>query len=197
MSYDWVIDSHTVCSLERSMKSRKLFPFIIKGVAQAITQLLNYASAHPDVTVRCHASDTCLHIHSNALYLSEDNARIHAGGNFFLSAKYASPTKLPSDNAPPPIYNHAIHTISAIMANIMASATEAEFGALFHNTRDAAPLRTNLIEMGHPQSANRIQTDNAYAAGIINETFKQRRSKAIDMRFYWIHDRIKQGQLLV
>jgi len=33
--------------------------------------------------------------------------------------------------------------------------------------------------------------------GIANETVKQRRSKAMDMRFYWIRDRIKQGQFTV
>jgi hypothetical protein len=56
------------------------------------------------------------------------------------------------------------------MANVMASATEAEFSALFHNARDAIPLRTALIEMGHPQPATPIQTDNTCAAGISNKT---------------------------
>jgi hypothetical protein len=79
----------------------------------------------------------------------------------------------------------------------MESATEAEFGALFHNACDAVPLHTALIEMGHPQPDTPIQTDNACAAGISNKTVKQRRSKAIDMRFYCICDRIKQGQFLV
>jgi hypothetical protein len=114
-----------------------------------------------------------------------------------LSAKSTDPTKPPSADNPPPPYNGAIHAISAIMANVMASSTEAEFGALFHNAREAVPLRTVIIEMGHPQPATPIQTDNACAAGISNETVKQRRSKAIDMRFYWIRDRIKQGQFLV
>jgi hypothetical protein len=180
-----------------------------QSTTQAVTQLSNYASAHPDATIRYHASDMCLHIHSDVSYLSEVNARSRAGGTFFLSAKPTNPakptnlakpantTKPPSADSPPPPYNGAIHTISAIMANVMASATEAEFGALFHNARDAVPLRTPLIEMGHPQPDTPIQTDKACAAGISNETFKQRRSKAIDMRFYWIHDRIKQGQFLV
>jgi hypothetical protein len=83
------------------------------------------------------------------------------------------------------------------MATIMASATEADFGALFHDARDDVPLRIALIEMGHPQPATPIQTDNACAAGMSNENVKQRRSKAIDMWLYWIRDRIKQGQFLV
>jgi hypothetical protein len=79
----------------------------------------------------------------------------------------------------------------------MASATEAELGAVFQNARDCVPLRIALKEMGHPQAATPIQTDNACAAGIVNETVKQRRSEAIDMRFYWIRDRIKQGQFII
>jgi hypothetical protein len=51
--------------------------------------------------------------------------------------------------------------------------------------------------MGHPQGHTAIQTGNACASGIANETIKQRRSKAIDVSFYWIHDRIHQGQFLV
>ena len=37
----------------------------------------------------------------------------------------------------------------------------------------------------------------ATAAGIANDTVKQRRSKAIDMRFCWIRDRVRQGQFKI
>ena len=40
--------------------------------------------------------------------------------------------------------------------------------------------------MGYPQTATPIQTNNACAAGIANDTIRQRRSKAVDMPFYWI-----------
>jgi hypothetical protein len=120
----------------------------IKGTdstSQAFTQLLNYASAHPDATVRYHASDMCLHIHSDASYLSEAKAGSQAGGTFFLISKPTYTTKPSRAFIPPPPYSGFIHTISAIMANVMASATEAECGALFHNSRDAVPVRTALI----------------------------------------------------
>ena len=61
----------------------------------------------------------------------------------------------------------------------------------------ACMLRTTLSEMGHPQPATAIQTDNAVASGIANDKVKQRRSKAIDMRFYWIKDHVKNGELLI
>ena len=34
-----------------------------------------------------------------------------------------------------------------------------------------------------------MYTDNTTAEGIANDTVKQRRSKAFDMRFYWVRDR--------
>jgi hypothetical protein len=83
------------------------------------------------------------------------------------------------------------------MRNVMASAIEVELAALFHNAREGTPLRKALIEMGHPQAQKPIQMDNACAAGIANETVKQRRSKAIDMLFYSIRYPIKQGKYMV
>jgi hypothetical protein len=50
---------------------------------------------------------------------------------------------------------------------------------------------------GYPQPATPIQTDNICASGIANDTVKQRRSKVIDMCFYWVKDRIKKGQFMV
>jgi len=122
-----------------------------------------------------------LYIHSDASYLSEICARSRAGGYFFLSDK---PKKLPPKphNTPLPL-NGAIHVHSSIMRSVLSSATEAETDPLFHNAKDAAPFRITLLKLGHPQGPTPIQTDNACALGIINDTVKQRRSKAMDMRF--------------
>ena len=61
----------------------------------------------------------------------------------------------------------------------------------------AAPLRTTLEELGHPQPPTPMKTDNTTASGIISGTVKQNRSKAIDMRFYWLRDRVEQGQFKI
>ena len=74
----------------------------------------------------------------------------------------------------------------------MASAAEAELGGLFINAKEGEVLRTSQEEMWHQQGPIPIQTDNSTFSGIINETSKQRRSKAIEMRFYWVRDRCKQ-----
>ena len=164
-----------------------------EATARAAAQLLDYAATHPDAVLQYNASDMILHVHSDASYLSEKEARSRAGGLFFLSSR---PSTTPDSDPPPPL-NGAIHIVSSIMRNVLASATEAEVGALFHNCQDACMLRTTLDEMGHPQPATRVQTDNACAEGIVNNTVRQRRSKAIDMLFYWVGDRVKLGQFIV
>ena len=50
----------------------------------------------------------------------------------------------------------------------MASAAEAELGALFYNGQVAKPIHTCLEEMGYPQPSTPIKTDNWTAAGIVN-----------------------------
>jgi hypothetical protein len=52
----------------------------------AINHLLDYLATHPDATIRYHASDMILHIHSDASYLSVSIARSSLGGLFFSAA---------------------------------------------------------------------------------------------------------------
>jgi hypothetical protein len=162
--------------------------------AQAVVQLLNYAATHPDATIRYRASDMILYIHSDGSYLSAPKARSRAGGHFFLSQHPTDPAKAPLNR---PRLNGPIHTTCHILRNVMASAAEAEVGALFLNGQDAIPLRTTLHELGHPQPPTPMQTDNSTAAGFANDTIKQKRSKAMDMRFYWIKDRVRQKQFII
>jgi hypothetical protein len=112
------------------------------ATAKAVTQLLNYAAAHPGATIRYITSEMYLHIHSDASYLSEAKARSRVGGTFFLSDQPKNASATPSPTATPPQHNGSIHTIISIRRNVMASATEAKLAALFHNARDGIPLRT-------------------------------------------------------
>jgi hypothetical protein len=119
-----------------------------------------------------------LHIHSDASYLSAPEARSRAGGHHFLSSRPTDPTKAPSRQ---PTNNGSIHAECSVLRNVMASAAEAEIGALYINSQTAEVFRTTLIEMGHPQPPTPIQTDNSTAYGIVNSSIRQRRSRAIDM----------------
>ena len=52
---------------------------------------------------------------------------------------------------------------------------EAEVAAIHLNAKEAVAIRQYLEEMGHPQPATRIRTDNAAAQGFVNGTIKQNR----------------------
>ena len=135
-----------------------------------------------------------LHVASDASHICEERSRSQAGGHFFLANQ---PVK--NGNKPPtlPTNNGAIHTLCQIIKTVMSSAAEAEIGATFLNAKDALPIRTTLEEIGHPQSPTPMQVDNTTSVGFANNTIKQKRSKAIDMRFYWIRDRTRQGQFKI
>jgi hypothetical protein len=49
-----------------------------------------------------------------------------------------------------------------------------------------------LEELGHKQTPTPMETDNTTTTGYINGTLKQKRTKAMDMHFYWIKDRVKK-----
>jgi hypothetical protein len=46
--------------------------------------------------------------------------------------------------------------------------------------------------MGQNQDATELNTDTTAADGIINNTVQQKRSKATDMRFFSVKDRVEQ-----
>jgi hypothetical protein len=150
----------------------------------ATNQLLDYLATHPDATIRYHASDMILHIHSDASYLSVSNARSRLGGLFFLG------------NQPPDhdILNGSILNVASVIKNVVASAAESEVGACFHNAQSGAPLRVTLAELGHIQPPTPLRTDNSTAFGILSDTIKQKRSKAMDMRYHCLTDRVRQKQ---
>jgi hypothetical protein len=137
----------------------------------ATNQLLDYLATHPDATIRYHASGMILHIHSDASYLSVSNTRSRLGGLFFLGNKSPEQDKL----------NGSILNVASVIKSVVSSAAESEVGACFHNAQSGAPLRITLTELGHTQLPTPLQTDNYTAFGILNDTIKQKRSKAMDM----------------
>jgi hypothetical protein len=88
--------------------------------------------------------------------------------------------------------------MSSIIKSVVSSAFEAEYAALFLNGQLAQSLRETLRDLGFPQlEPTPFISDNECAVGVANRTVKQRRSKAIDMRFHWIRDRVKLGDFTV
>ena len=142
-----------------------------------IIQLLDYCATHPDARVEYRASDMVLHVHSDAGYTSKSGARSRAGGHFFLGNKIDQPN----------IHNGAILNPTHILKHVATSAADAEIGAAFVNCKESIPtIRITLEEMGHPQPPTPVTIDNTTAVGLINKQMKQRQTKAIGMRYYWL-----------
>jgi hypothetical protein len=148
-------------------------------------QLLDYLACNAEAKVRFHASDMILNIHSDASYLSEAKARSRACGHFFMGWQ-------PRDGDPIRL-NGAFHVSTTILRFVVASAAEAELGALYHNCQTGIIFRLTLADMGHPQPKTPVHCDNATAVGIANNTIKRQRSRSMEMRFFWVGDKVAQG----
>ena len=80
---------------------------------------------------------------------------------------------------------------------MVASASKEEVRGLFHNGQTAVPLRITLHELGFTLPTTPIKTDNSAAEGIVTTTVRQKRSKSMDIQFYWMKDRVKQKDFFV
>jgi hypothetical protein len=64
--------------------------------ADKVIKLLNYCNTHPEMKIRYHASDIILHIHSDASYLSENEAKSRAGGFVYMGSDTKTVKNLPT-----------------------------------------------------------------------------------------------------
>eukprot|EP00956_Cyclotella_meneghiniana_P018821 scaffold31709_cov41-Cyclotella_meneghiniana.AAC.11 len=141
-------------------------------------QFLDYMATHPDATIRYHASDMILNVHSNASYLSAKDSKSRVSGYFFMGS-------LPRDRQPIKL-NGAISIICSILKFVASSAAEAELGALFLIAKEANIMRLTLHELGHPQPPTPIHVDNSTTVGIVNNTVKHQKSRSMEMGYFWL-----------
>jgi hypothetical protein len=74
----------------------------------------------------------------------------------------------------------------------VASAAEAELGALFLNCKEGIIFRLTLEELGHSQPKTPVHCDNATTVGIANNTVKRQRSRLMEMRYFLVGDKEAQ-----
>jgi hypothetical protein len=84
---------------------------------------------------------------------------------------------------------------TTIIPVVVASASEAEYGALFYNAQMAEPIRHAAKFLGYPQISTIIICDNNSAVGIAKNIVKPKRSRSFDLRFHWIRCRQKQQHI--
>jgi hypothetical protein len=144
---------------KRSQVQSCITPERLIPLSSCPSMILDYLATHPDNSIRYHASDMILHIHSDASYLSVSHARSRLCELFYCGDKPPHADRL----------NGSILNAASVIKNVVASAAESEVGACFHNAQSGAPLRITLAELGHPQPATPLRTDNSTAFGILNE----------------------------
>jgi hypothetical protein len=121
-----------------------------------------------------------LNIHSNASYMLEANACSHACGHFFMGWK-------PKDGELIGL-NGAFILTSTIMQFAMASTSEAEQGALYHNCQTGIIFQLTLAGIGHPQQKMLVHCNNTTVIGIANNFVKRQHLHSMEMHFFWVGD---------
>jgi len=146
-------------------------------------QVLDYLATHPNAVVQFWASDMVMNIHSDALYLNRKHEAEH--GDFFMGS-------IPKDGDPIKL-NGAFYTLCSVLRFVVASAAEAEPGALFFNCQEGMIFKTDYEDLGHPQPKIPVHCDNATAIGIATNTIKRQRSQAMEMRYFWTCEKDAQN----
>ena len=147
---------------------------------------LDYVATWPNATLVFRASDMVLRSISDGSHRGEPQGGSRVGGIHFYGGNDCKDT------------NGAVQIVCKLLDVQSSSACETELGALYENGRVIAGLRTMASEFGYPQEKpTEVECDNKCAVGIACETEKQKRAAAMDMRFLWVADRVRQGQIRV
>jgi hypothetical protein len=93
-----------------------------------------------------------LKIHSDASYLYEPKAKSRIGCYLYLGNNTKSSNK--------PLSNVPLLCHTTVLKHVVSSVAEAEFGAVFVNTKEGTFTLTTISEMGHKQDATELKTDN-------------------------------------
>jgi hypothetical protein len=146
-------------------------------------KLLQYVSKHRNMGIRFYASSMLLQCMSDASFLCRPRARSVCGLHCYLG----------DENA----INGPISCNSKMISCVVASVAEAEFAGGFQVAQLAVYYQRILYDLGYPQPPTIIRIDNTVAIGLATASINAKRSKSMDMRFFWIVDRVKQGQFII
>ena len=76
----------------------------------------------------------------------------------------------------------------------VGAASESEIAAVYINARKAISFRMALLEKGHRQTFTSLWMGKDASFGVLTSRIIPKKSKAIDMRFFWLRDRGNQKQ---
>jgi hypothetical protein len=143
--YARAVDESMLCALNK-IASRQSNP--TEELEKDVNRFLQYAATYPNGKLTFWPSDLQLFVHSDASYASETNSRSRSGAFYFLGKKHTS-----GNNQ----INGGLGSISKILPNVLSSAAEAEYAALFMAARRACIFQNILADLGFPQRSDRQQ----------------------------------------
>jgi hypothetical protein len=88
-------------------------------------------------------------------------------------------------------------TLCTILCFVVASAAEAELGALFLNCKEGIIFQLTLEELGHPQPQTPVHCNNATTVGSANNTVKQQQLRSMEMRYFWVGNKVAQESYII
>ena len=139
-----------------------------------VNDLLQYLATYPWETLRYYQSNMNLSIESDASFLSEPSAR----------SRFASHFSFPTSNKH--ITQNPCHVESAIIPFVVTSSAEAELVAIYNNIKLWLYIIHLLERLNHPQPTVPIITDSMVAKGLVTATMKPKKSKFLNMRYFYI-----------
>ena len=144
-----------------------------------LERLLQYASTHRNNGIRFYASDMVYRILSDASYLCRPRAKSVYGLTAYLGFENW--------------INGPIYCASKMISCVVASVAEAELAGGFQSAQIGTHHRLTLKDFGYPQPPTLLRMDNTVALGIAAGKVNGKRTKSMDMRFFWLSDRVNQG----
>jgi hypothetical protein len=147
---------------------------------RACDRLLSYGHTHRNAVQRYYATDMIARASSDASHQSLD----HSGS---VVASYIHLVNRDSDDT---FVNSPTATICRRSRTVCSAASETEYASLYETGCALMPVRNILAALDFPQETTTIYTDNLIAKNICARLVRPKRSKAIDMRYHWIRDRV-------
>ena len=209
--YSLVIDN-TMLPVVKSLTRLQSKP--TQDVLELAIRLLQYAAAYPNHQLCYHGSDMILTGESDATLHSLPNGQSNSAHFYYFTDNWPQYIYDAIDQLPKTEAATADATISAMVeacqnkANhpivvdvkaidtVVTAASHAEYAALFNAGQSNCRLRTIATALGHEQPPTILANDNIVANGASHGRIKEKKTKTLALRYHWIKDQVKQGNIL-
>ena len=123
--------------------------------------------------------------HSDVSYISERNSKSRAPGHFFFGWIPRGGERIQ--------LNGTVYRLCSILKFVELSVTEAELGSLSLNKKESCIMQLTLAKLVHTYPPTPINCYNSTVAGIANVNVKKKRSRSMELRYFYVCDQVNHG----